>query len=468
MSDPEDRILELGLKDVFSSGSRAGETKQIEAILRRIDLKRLSLEEAGRARASGGKRTAAIAVSVLSLLLASWFVLGRFGPPPKGSSPAQEPAGSPVSSTAEGSQPAQAAPPVENPPRKSPSGKIALMDPQRGMVAIDLREREGVRAGQTLRVTRSSQSVGLLLVTEVHAWGFWAKPADKAMLETFQKGDTVEAPQETAPAPQGEPGPPKSADDHYRLAELLYQKGEFAKAEKECRRGLDADGTHLPSRALLDQLLFLQSRSNKASQAPASVPATRRPLLGRVTALAKEIGMLVISIGKDDGVLEGDEFTVSRGGEFVAKMVIDRVDRKWSAGKIVQQKTDPLINDDVSSQGYVPAPRAGNTPAPAPAGTTQEGISPQDWVDLIQARLEVQRARTREVEIALEQARATLARTEDLARRALAGQSEVIKCRNEVESLTAQLAVKKAETSEVELMLAQARRNLPSPPSKPQ
>jgi hypothetical protein len=85
----------------------------------------------------------------------------------------------------------------------------------------------------------------------------------------------------------------------------------------------------------------------------------RKPLEGKVTAVANEIGLVVISIGKDAGVLEGDEFTIFRGGDFVAKIVVDRADRSWAAGKVVLKKTDPRVADDASNHIFVAAPRAG-------------------------------------------------------------------------------------------------------------
>ena len=87
--------------------------------------------------------------------------------------------------------------------------------------------------------------------------------------------------------------------------------------------------------------------------------APKKPLEGKVTAVANEIGLVVISIGKDDGVMEGDEFTVYRGGDFVAKIQIDRADRRWSAGRVVLKKTDPRVADEVSNHIYVSAPRPG-------------------------------------------------------------------------------------------------------------
>lgn len=64
-----------------------------------------------------------------------------------------------------------------------------------------------------------------------------------------------------------------------------------------------------------------------------------------VTATADEIGLVVISVGKDDGVQEGDEFTVTRGEVSVAKIVVDRCDRKWSAGKVTQKSADLRVGD---------------------------------------------------------------------------------------------------------------------------
>jgi hypothetical protein len=104
----------------------------------------------------------------------------------------------------------------------------------------------------------------------------------------------------------------------------------------------------------------LEEKIHAIAQAGGNVNvAPKKALEAKVTAVANEIGLVVISIGKDDGVLEGDEFTVYRGGDFVAKIVIDRSDRKWSAGKVVLKKTEPRVADDVSNHIFVSGPRAG-------------------------------------------------------------------------------------------------------------
>lgn len=86
----------------------------------------------------------------------------------------------------------------------------------------------------------------------------------------------------------------------------------------------------------------------------------RKPLDGKVTAVAIEIGLVVLSIGRDAGVMSGDEFTVYRGDMFVSKIVIDRVDRSWSAGRIVLKKMDPRVSDDVSNHILISGYEAGS------------------------------------------------------------------------------------------------------------
>ena len=77
--------------------------------------------------------------------------------------------------------------------QKALAGKVALVDEKRGQVATDLRQRDGVRVGQKLEVRRLGQRVGLLSVTDVQAWGSWAKLEGDTKLDTIQNGDFVEA-----------------------------------------------------------------------------------------------------------------------------------------------------------------------------------------------------------------------------------------------------------------------------------
>jgi hypothetical protein len=76
----------------------------------------------------------------------------------------------------------------------------------------------------------------------------------------------------------------------------------------------------------------------------------RKKLEGRVQAVSSEIGLVVIDLGQEAGVMVGDEFTVYRGSKFVAKIVIEKTDAKWSAGRVEAKRDDPQVADNVSNQ----------------------------------------------------------------------------------------------------------------------
>jgi septal ring factor EnvC (AmiA/AmiB activator) len=76
----------------------------------------------------------------------------------------------------------------------------------------------------------------------------------------------------------------------------------------------------------------------------------RKKLEGRVQAVSSEIGLVVIDLGQEAGVMVGDEFTVYRGSKFVAKIVIEKTDAKWSAGRVEAKRDNPQVADNVSNQ----------------------------------------------------------------------------------------------------------------------
>lgn len=145
----------------------------------------------------------------------------------------------------------------------------------------------------------------------------------------------------------------------------------------------------------------LEDELARLSRPGAPVRAPERPLDGKVTAVSPEIGLVVISIGREGGVLAGDGFTIyrsidgkgpvlftdgftiSRSGEFVAKIVIDRVDAKWSAGRVTLKKSDPRVGDDVSNAIFA-AHAAVSVPAP---------VAPKSADDIKQIRRELDEIR---------------------------------------------------------------------------
>jgi hypothetical protein len=75
---------------------------------------------------------------------------------------------------------------------KSLTGKVALSDEKRGVLAIDLRQRDGVKPGNHCEVRRLGQKIGTILITEVQNWGSWARPEGDLKIDQVMKGDFVE------------------------------------------------------------------------------------------------------------------------------------------------------------------------------------------------------------------------------------------------------------------------------------
>jgi len=96
----------------------------------------------------------------------------------------------------------------------------------------------------------------------------------------------------------------------------------------------------------------LKSQAQALAQ-PVPVPVTPGVLSvpeGKITAVAHEIDLVVISMGADDGVVEGQIYSIVRGGQTIASLKIDRVDRKWAAGKVSKKITEPRVADSIAPE----------------------------------------------------------------------------------------------------------------------
>ncbi len=138
------------------------------------------------------------------------------------------------------------------------------------------------------------------------------------------------------------------------VSELQYARQQAERLQQDLA---ELEGKHVDvareKKLLEEKIAHLNQMNIRTDFAPV------KSLEGKVTAVANEIGLVVISIGKDDGVQEGGEFTIYRAGEFVAKVVVDKADRKWSACKVVLKKIDPRVADDASNHIFVSAPKPG-------------------------------------------------------------------------------------------------------------
>ena len=81
-------------------------------------------------------------------------------------------------------------PPPPPPPPAKFSGKVAFVNEKRGMIAVDLRTRDGISLGQRLRVLREGRRVGEVEVTDVQPWGSWVRVVEGQA----QRGDRVVSP----------------------------------------------------------------------------------------------------------------------------------------------------------------------------------------------------------------------------------------------------------------------------------
>jgi len=66
------------------------------------------------------------------------------------------------------------------------------------------------------------------------------------------------------------------------------------------------------------------------------------------------MNLAILSVGSDNGVQAGMEFTIYRGPEFVTKVVIEKADNEWSSCRSVLefQKSRPQVDDCACSKPY--------------------------------------------------------------------------------------------------------------------
>jgi len=106
----------------------------------------------------------------------------------------------------------------------------------------------------------------------------------------------------------------------------------------------------LEAEAKARALSELAAKGTPKAVAPAPTPpppvVRQYTYQGKITAVANEIGLVVISLGKADGVGEGHVFSILREGTEMGTLTIDRVDQKWATGKL-SPKSEARVGDDI-------------------------------------------------------------------------------------------------------------------------
>ena len=135
---------------------------------------------------------------------------------------------------------------------------------------------------------------------------------------------------------------------YVKEVEYHYQTQQIKKAEIAAR-DMEAENQRQFMAILSDRIKELERDNARLREELHGRKAESRgpvvPFTAVVTAVAGEIGLVVFDVGSDRGLIEGDELEITRGGNIIAKVKLDRVDRKWSAGKVVGGEGSPLKGD---------------------------------------------------------------------------------------------------------------------------
>ncbi len=103
-------------------------------------------------------------------------------------------------------------------------------------------------------------------------------------------------------------------------------------------------------------IVILEDRIRQLDERVARLEASRKDpppgaagkIQATVTAVANEV--VVFSVGREGGAVEGMEFWITREGETIGKALVDRVDAKWSAAKLKERRKDPKVGDAAVNQ----------------------------------------------------------------------------------------------------------------------
>jgi SMC interacting uncharacterized protein involved in chromosome segregation len=73
--------------------------------------------------------------------------------------------------------------------------------------------------------------------------------------------------------------------------------------------------------------LKLENEAFKREVGPLAGVLTPPSMDAMVTGVSDKVNLVILSVGRDDKVMKGFEFTIFRGSEFVGKVVVDRVEK---------------------------------------------------------------------------------------------------------------------------------------------
>jgi len=140
------------------------------------------------------------------------------------------------------------------------------------------------------------------------------------------------------------------AETRQRAEEAVVAKEEAIDKMREAEQRAEAAIAQFRTAAKeLQETRVDLIRYRSAYPEPGGRP-TPAEIYGKVEQVESEHGIVVISVGEDDGVMPGMEFTVYRAEGYVGKVVVEEVDKELSVARVARSVSDTVkVGDNVSA-----------------------------------------------------------------------------------------------------------------------
>lgn len=126
----------------------------------------------------------------------------------------------------------------------------------------------------------------------------------------------------------------EAKEEQQRLAlQLSDLQGELAEKEKLLQKS---------EKELSEAKMIIKSVQDSGISITSAFQRTK-PMNGQVVAVSKEVNIVMLSVGEDEGVAKGDKFTVYRGGQFIGQVVVEELYKDMSAARIIKDMTTKEI-----------------------------------------------------------------------------------------------------------------------------
>jgi hypothetical protein len=99
-------------------------------------------------------------------------------------------------------------------------------------------------------------------------------------------------------------------------------------------------------------LARLESRGISVDSVLKGTIASDNPIHAKVLAVRPEVNVVLLSVGRDDQVREGFEFTVYQGGTYKGKVMVESVYPNMSSARIISElmaDSESIVEGDSAS-----------------------------------------------------------------------------------------------------------------------